>query len=214
MLKVKNDNIMIIKGEDGSFSYVGVRPNGKPLILPVATEGVDVDIQRRQTYAVLAFTVTTGAYGEAVIAKYFDLENTPMYDGVTDYTPGGYHKFTTTKIDKYVPSQALIDAQNGIFKVYDDNGTFIHIITDKNGDFVPAVYQFRLTIPITHADTAELSPKDYIYDLIIYMGELTPDEILAQQGLKDNQDFPLKKITSKLQLIEQHTFTLGGSNNV
>ena len=214
MLKVKNDNISIARGEDGTFRYTGIRPNGKPIILPVAPEGVNVDIGNRKTYAIVAFTVKTGLYGEIVLAKYFDLESTPMYDGVTDYTPGGYHKFTSTKIEPYVPSQAILDAQNGIFKVYNDNGTFVHIITNKNGEFVPAVYQFTFNIPIYHADTQSLAAKDYVYDLLLYMGTLTNDEILAQQGLKENNDFPLKLVANKVQLISAHTFTLEESNNV
>jgi hypothetical protein len=214
MLKVKNDNISIARGEDGAFQYVGVRPNGKPVILPVATDGLDTDISARKTYAVLAFTVKTGIYGDKVIEKYFDLEDKPMYDGKTDYTPGGYHKFTSAKIEDYVPSQALLDAQNGVFKVYNDNGTFVHIITTKDGEFEPAVYQFKFSIPIYFADTAELAPKDYVYDLLVYLGELTNDEILAMQGLQENYEFPLKNIHNKIQLMPAHMFTVEESNNV
>ena len=214
MLKTKNDNIIIARGEDGAFQYVGVKPNGKPIILPVASEGLDVGLNNRKTYAVAAFTVKTGLYGDIVIAKYFDLESQPMYDGVTDYTPGGYHKFTSTKIEAYVPSQAILDAQNGEFKVYNDNGTFVHIITTADGQFVPAVYQFKFSIPVYFDDTANLPAKDYIYDLLLYMGELTDEEILAMEGHGDNAEFPLKRVNSKLQLMPVHTFTLEESSNV
>ena len=213
MLRTKNDNIIIARGEDGAFTYTGLRRNGKPFILPVAPD-LDKPVSQRKSYAILAFTVKTGIYEDTVIEKYFDLEDSPMYDGVTDYTPGGYHKFTSTKVEKYVPSQALLDAQNGVFKVYDDNGTFIHIITDKNGEFVPAQYQFKLSIPISHNDTVNLPAKEYVYDLILYTGELSNDELLAMEGLKTNLKFPLKKVLSKTQLIELHTFTLEDSNNV
>lgn len=214
MLKLKNDNISIARGEDGAFQYIGIRPNGKPVILPVATDGIDTDIGNRKTYAAAAFTVKTGLYGDKVIEKYFDLEDKPMYDGVTDYTPGGYHKFTSTKIEKYVPSQALLDAQNGEFKVYDDNGTFIHIITTKDGELVPALYQFKFSIPIYFSDTAELAAKDYVYDLLVYMGKLTNDEIMAMQGLKENNAFPFEQVNHKIQLMPTHMFTLEESNNV
>lgn len=214
MLTVKNNNLTLTRGESGQFIYNGITKDGIPLILPPKIDPVDTPVGLRKDYAVLAFTVRTAPLGDIVIEKYFDLEAPPMYDGVTDYTPGGYRKFTSIAVEPYVASQALAEAEQGIFKVYNDNGTFVHIIKNRNDELVKAKYEFKLSLPIEHDDTANLKVKQYVYDLIIYYGSLTDAEIASMTGDKPNYDFPIREVFVKHTIVDTHEFNVEDSNNV
>ena len=213
MLTVKNNNITIVKGQSCQFMYTGIAKSGKPFILPPSVDESGTPPDLRRDYAVLAFTVRTAPLGDIVIQKYFDLESYPMYDSVTDYARGGYRKFSTINIEPYIASKALEDARAGIFKVYDDNGVFVHILIDKNGNFVPTKYNFKLVLPIDYTDTADLDVKQYVYDLTIYYGELSSKELEAMYGGPENHDFPLKKVFVKETVLDIRQFNVRDSNN-
>ena len=202
-----------MRGQSCSFSYNGIQKDGTPFILAPSIDELNTAVENRRDYTVLAFTIKTTTLGDVVLEKYFDLEAPPMYDGKTDYTPRGYHKFTNTTIEPYIASKALEEAQAGIFKVYNDNGTYVHIATDINGDFYVSRYGFKLTVPIEHSDTAELKSKEYVYDLILYYGKLTEEEIKSTDE-SPNFNFPLDKVELKNTLISPHKFILEDSNNV
>lgn len=212
---VKNNIIKLPRGESAQFAYQGVQKSGEPYILPPKTHP-SLSLSERIDYAILAFTVSTGTNGEIVLEKYYDLEAPPMYNGKTDYTPGGYHKFTQIAIEEFVASSALEDAAAGKFKVYKDSktGGFVHVITNKDGEFEIVPYEFRLVLSIEHSDTVNLNPKEYLYDLTAYFGELTKAEIDAMDSGEQLPGFPLKRIAIKDVFIKTQNFVLEDSNNV
>ena len=210
---IKNNMIKLPRGETAQFAYTGIQQSGEPYILPPK---LNIPLIERTDYAALAFTVTTGINGDIVLEKYYDLEAPPMYNGKTDYTPGGYHKFTQIKIEEYVASAALDDYNAGRFKVYKDpaTGAFVHIIKNKDGELEVAPYEFKLTLSFGHSDTVNLNAKEYLYDIAVYFGELTDDEI----AMIDSDDvvlgFPFKQVSAKEVFIKTQKLVLEDSSNV
>lgn len=212
---IKNNVIKLPRGESCQFAYQGVQKTGEPYILPPKIHE-DVEVAKRVDYATLAFTVTTGTNGEIVLEKYYDLEAPPMYNGKTDYTPGGYHKFTQAVIEDFDSYEAALnDFNSGKYKVYKTaEGAFVHIITNKDATNELAPYEFRLILSIEHTDTVNLNSKEYLYDLTVYFGELTDAEVAAVQTGDTVAGFPLKRIAIKDVFIKTQKFILEDSNNV
>lgn len=216
---VKNNIIKLPRGETGTFKYCGIQRSGEPYILSPMVHP-DRATADRIDYAVLAFIVKTGTNGDIVLEKYYDLEAAPMFDGKTDYTRHGYHKFTSSIIDtetlKSGVSAALDEASNGIFKVYKDpiTGGFVHVITTKDGSLELAPYSFNVVLSIDYNDTIELEPKEYIYELVAYFGNLTDAEITAMDTGDILTGFPLKSVVVKDVFINVQKFILEDSNNV
>lgn len=208
-MKVKNNNITIVRGETAMLKYLGVRRDGTPYILaPIAD--TSIQLKDRRDYAVLAFTVKTAAFGEEALAIYCDLENEPMYDGYTDYTPNGFHKF----VQQTAVEASVVSDITDVNKVYMLNEQYFTRITNDNCDIVP--YKFALNIPLTWQDTERLEPKEYTYDLTLYYGQLTDAEYnkLINPSAPDPSGFPLKEVTVKIPLITAHKFIVEESNNV
>lgn len=198
------------------ITYAGVKSNGEPFILPVTTD-LDEPLKGRATYAILAFTVKTAVYGEIVIEKYMDLEDAPMYDGETDFSKGGYHKFTSQVIEDTEEVSTVIDNPGKVYKLKSDQDfTYSTSITLEDGTTKVARYSFEVSIPIEYEDTADLEPKEYVYDLILYFGYLRDEEIKSLEGktYRFVSGFPLKTVTAKFPLITLHKFIIGDSNNV
>ena len=214
MLTVKNNNITVVRGETSMLKYTAVRRNGMPYILAPRVSGVS-ELKDRRDYAILAFTVKTSAYGDIVLAKYFDLEAPPMYDGVTDYSDGGLHKFVTSEIVTVSDLSDVVDFD----KVYNIESTNSYLTRIKKHDGTSEIkcYQFKLAIPFTWTELEKLESKEYIYDLTLYYGQLTDTELAAING-EDviTNEFPLQQndYLVKIPLVKVHKFIVEESNNV
>jgi hypothetical protein len=213
MLKVKNDNITVARGETSMLTYTGVKRNGAPYMLAPRIPGI-TDLKDRKDYAVLAFTVRTSAYGEIALAKYFDLEAPPMYEGVTDYSSYGFHKFTTQEIIEVTELSEVTEYD----KLYHLTGTesYVTRILKNDGTSVIKHYRFELQIPFIWDELEKLEPKEYVYDITLYYGQLTPNELLAMVGLAESDGFPLVQDINlvKIPLVTLHKFIVEDSNNV
>jgi hypothetical protein len=198
------------------LTYTGVKQNGEPYILPVAGD-LHKPLDERKTYAILAFTVKTAVYGDTVIEKYMDLEDTPMYDGESDISKGGYHKFISQVIESTDAVSTIIDNPGKVYKLKSGQDfTYSTLITLEDGTTKVVRYSFDVSIPIEYEDTADLEPKEYVYDLILYFGELSNAELTSLQNDRYIfvKGFPLKTVTAKVPLITVHKFIVGDSNNV
>lgn len=211
MLTVKNNHITVSKGETSMLQYIGVKRNGEPYILaPQVQQGTP--LADRKDYAVLALTIRTSIFGDIVLAKYFDLEAEPMYDGVTDYSQYGLHKFTSQKINTI---SDLADIEEN--QVYKYNDTFVVAIQNSMGQREIKTYQFKLQMPFTWMELEKLESKEYLYDIILYYGALTDEYIEARaNNLDDPEGFPLKLDANlvKIPLVKPHKFIVEESNNV
>lgn len=206
MLTVKNNNIYVTRGETSALVYEAVKRNGEPYILaPLINR--DVEAAGRVDHAVLAFTIKTGAFGQIVLAKYLDLESPPMYDGKSDYIPGGWHKFKTQKVQVVSQPSDMTDP----LVVYKHQDTYYTLIFTKNNILEAVPYRFRITIPFTWKELESLEPAEYTYDITLYYGVLTAEELAGQ-----NTGFPLEQDINlvKIPLVTPHKFTVGDSNNV
>lgn len=213
---IRNNNILLSRGETGMLTYTGVKQNGEPYILPVAGD-LDKPLNERKTYAILAFTVKTAVYGDTVLEKYMDLEDAPMYDGETDISKDGYHKFTSQVIEDTEEVSTVIDNPGKVYKLKSDQDfTYSTSITLEDGTTKVARYSFDVSIPIEYEDTADLEPKEYVYDLILYFGTLSDAELasLRNDRYVFVKGFPLKEVSAKVPLLTVHKFTIGDSNNV
>ena len=216
MLTIRNNNISLSRGETGTYTYTGIKKNGEPFILPVAND-LNETLEKRNTYAILAFTVKTAAYGETVIEKYFDLEDSPMYNGKSDMSKGGYHKFISQIIEETTEPSVIRSNPGKVYKLIDgEKFTYATAIRLENGTLGIVEYSFVVNIPIEYEDTDKLEPKEYTYDLNLYFGELTPEEIASLRGISYEyvNGFPLKRVVAKIPLLTPHKFILGDSNNV
>jgi hypothetical protein len=211
MLKVKNSNIWLTRGETNMLSYTAVRRDGKPYILAPAANLLSALVDR-QDYAILAFTVRTAVYGDIVLEKYFDLESAPMYNGVTDLTTGGFHKFSSQDI---VPATNLSDVVQ-FNKVYLLDGTYVTRVKKSDGSNKVVPYSFKIQIPFFWSDTEKLETKEYIYDLTLYYGALVPEVSTNWPSRDTYTKFPLQEnaVLVKIPLIPPHKFTVEDSNNV
>ena len=213
---IRNNNISLSRGETGMLTYTGVKQNGEPYILPVADD-LHKPLNERKTYAILAFTVKTAVYGDTVIEKYMDLEDTPMYDGESDISKGGYHKFISQVIENTDAVSTIIDNPGKVYKLKSGQDfTYSTLIVLEDGTTKVVKYSFDVSIPIEYEDTADLEPKEYVYDLILYFGELSNAELTSLQNDRYIfvKGFPLKTVTAKVPLITVHKFIVGDSNNV
>lgn len=206
MLTVKNNNIYVTRGETSALTYEVVKRTGEPYILaPMINK--DLPVEERVDYAVLAVTIKTGAFGQIVLAKYLDLESPPMYDGMSDYLPGGWHKFKTQKVQ----SVSQISDMTETDVVYKYQDTYYTIILTKHETQQLVPYRFKILIPFTWKELEALEPAEYTYDISLYYGKLTKDELAGK-----SVDFPLEQDIRlvKIPLLTPHKFTVGDSNNV
>jgi hypothetical protein len=206
MLTVKNNNIYVTRGETSALTYEVVKRSGEPYILaPMIDKSLPVE--DRVDYAVLAFTIKTGAFGQIVLAKYLDLESPPMYDGMSDYLPGGWHKFKTQRVQSV--SQLSDMTETDLVYKYQD--AYYTVILTKHGTRQTVPYRFKILIPFTWKDLEALEPAEYTYDITLYYGKLTAEELAGK-----NNDFPLEQDArlAKIPLVTPHKFTVGDSNNV
>jgi hypothetical protein len=215
MLRVKNQNIYITRGETAALEYEAVRRDGIPYILePIVDKSIS--LEERKDYAVLALTVKTGANGEIVLAKYLDLEAPPMYEGASDYTKFGFHKFRLRDV-QHVSVLPTVPNLDVVYKVDGLDGYWVYItnanVTDKNKY---RQYRFKMNIPFLWYDTAKLDPKEYVYDINLYYGKLKPEQIAAIRNEASYDGFPLVEDETliKIPLVSVHNFIVEDSNNV
>lgn len=217
MLKVKNNNIAFAKGESVCLEFQIVMNNGVPFIMPPLDNNIGI----------LALTVRSGISDDIVLAKYLDLTSTPIYSGYMDITPNGYCKFLSQKplefgtIDQMyseygyypgpngvntneTPSQSELSNRNYIAYCLQTGYYYCYVnISETDGRVV--IYTFEFELPIFPDETKLLDTKEYVYDLCAYLGE-------RKDYIQDNE-FPLKNIQWKLQLLGQHKLILEDSNN-
>lgn len=175
------------------------------------------ELQKAVDFPVCALTVKSGSYDSIVLAKYLNLSAPPMYEGVSDYSLGGYNKFTTDDIyetgtTSVLNSTVKTDIDKGIYRVYHSvsgNRDIYEIAVLTANDYRILSYVFSVIVPINFDDTEMLESKEYVYDVIAYIGTLKNPGVLSS----DYNDFPFSKITFKRELIQPHKFVLKDSNN-
>lgn len=215
MLRVKNQNIYITRGETATLEYEAVRRDGAPYILaPIIDK--QKPLAERNDYAVLALTVKTGVNGEIVLAKYLDLEAPPMYDGYTDYSDFGLHKFRLQEIQNANEVSSTINT-DVVYKIAGIDGYCVRITNDKLTNFADKLkqYRFKLNILFSWYETANLDPKEYVYDINLYYGKLKEDQISAMMHDLEYNEFPFIEDDSliKIPLVLPHTFVVEDSYN-
>ena len=178
-------------------------PNGYSITL----HNQEIDI------STLVFTVRDNEYGRVVLQKILNMHSAITQNRKTDYTFGGWCKFNTNEIlhvDKLEDIAEVLYAKYnlGIHCLAESGGKYYHLIIDKTGMLSVELYEFSISIPITHADTAKLESKGYTYDLIAYQG--IADDSIFDDGC---DTLGYKDIYWKRELITPHNFTIGDSHN-
>lgn len=175
------------------------------------------ELQKAAEFPVCALTVKSGSYDAIVLAKYLNLSAPPMYEGHSDYSLGGYNKFTTDEIYETgttsVPNSIVkADIDKGIYKIYHSksgNRDIYELAILTANDYRIVSYVFNVIVPINFDDTEMLESKEYIYDVIAYIGMLKNPDVLSS----DYKDFPFSKVMFKRELIQPHKFVLKDTNN-
>lgn len=176
-----------------------------------------MELQKAAEFPVCALTVKSGSYDSIVLAKYLNLSAPPMYEGHSDYSLGGYNKFTTDEIYETgttsVPNSIVkADIDKGIYKIYHSksgNRDIYELAILTANDYRIVSYVFNVIVPINFDDTEMLESKEYIYDVIAYIGTLKNPDVLSS----DYKDFPFSKVMFKRELIQPHKFVLKDTNN-
>lgn len=159
---------------------------------------------------IVVFSVYAGSSNSVVLQKILNMNSYMTINGVTDYSAGGWNKFTTAKITK-VDSQdeifsVLSEAMNsGELIVVQHEDMYYQLMNTKTGLDIGA-YDFSLSVPLDSSDTDTLQPRNYTYDVTVYKGVVAgelfeKDELLFEKGYW------------KRQLVSPHTFTIGDSQN-
>lgn len=162
----------------------------------------------------IVFTVRSSLYDSIVLQKIINTHGAITQDGATDYIFGGWNKFTSNTI--YIENNSLSNLydklieehENGVIRLGKFKDNYYHLVRSKSGSYDIKPYEFSITIPIEHIDTANLEAKGYTYDIIAYKGE-------ANEKLFDDlcNCLGYDKIYWKRELIPPHNFTIGDSNN-
>lgn len=164
--------------------------------------------------SVLALTVRAGSSGRIVLQKYLNLCSPITTEGKTDYIPFGWNQFTSQDV--------LSVATPGLAKEEYDKGNIrvVYMEVDKsfwkysrfisNGVANTVLpYEFDIILPLLADDTDSLEVAEYQYDLICYQGIIKGAEVFDESF----EDFPLKKVLWKKELIEPNALIIGDSNN-
>ena len=163
-------------------------------------------------FSLCALTIRAANYDKIVTAKYLNLHSSIMQNGKTDYTLYGWNKFTTQDILESDTVENLLIAlmekyKSGIIQVGKVGESYYHLTIDKQLVFALKPYIFEFSIPLSYEDTCNLEPGEYTYDLIAYQGEIKGPEIY------DSDEFPLKMVYWKKELIGPHKSIIGDSHN-
>jgi hypothetical protein len=134
-----------------------------------------------------------------------------MQESQTDYTCGGWNKFSTYSIiesdsEVQLKSDLELAMQSGKICVGKCGDNYYHLVLLKDGTLDIRPYLFEMAIPILHEDTNTLIAKEYVYDLILYNG--TANDIMF-----NTDSFLYDDIVYKKELIEPNTLILGDTNN-
>lgn len=209
---VPEDKLVYLKGTN--FIYLS---GGQVNLNPYKSGTTGTDIQKATNFSTCAFTVRSGSYDDIVIEKYMNLEAPPMYSGYTDYSLGGYHKFTsqdiietgTTSLDKVT---AVNDIKAGKFAVYHskaDGKNIYQTVALQANDVQVVPYVFNVMLMLNFEDTENLEAKEYVYDVIAYLGRLSSSNVISSAY----KGFPYNKVSWKKELIRPHKFVLEDTNN-
>jgi len=218
MLKINKQNISFTRGENINLDISIYDTDGQPFILPAIPSNLP------DLVCMMAFTIRSGTYDDIVATKYLDITNSNIViNKVIDYSAKGFNKFSTqdiTEVDTlddvedyfgYVvpieaPTDEQIEHRYTVVKCKADNQYYFWVsptIDPEDNNGVIGLYYFDINIPFLFNDTANLEAKEYIYDLIAYIGcKKTVEE-----------DFPLETVYWKKELITPHKFVLEDSNN-
>jgi hypothetical protein len=285
MLKIKNGNIFVTKGQSATVSLKIWNEDGTPFILPFGTgkaslhayaecaqsdgkyfysfynpikdgtfkfessgtvsyttpsgtrtvAGVSVEISEIVTHlmsdtplvsitfstspleiladsydaTVVVFAVYAGSSNSVVLRKILNMNSYMTTASVTDYSAGGWNKFTkdaVTEVTDYdqVYSALTAAANEGEVIVVKNNDKYYHLSNTKAGMQI-GVYNFALVVPLDSSDTDRLESRNYTYDVAVYKG--------ISKELFENDIPNFESGYWKKQLVVPHTFTIGDSQN-
>lgn len=158
---------------------------------------------------VLVFAVYAGSSDSVVLRKILNMNSYITTNGVTDYSPGGWNKFTketVIEVDSYDRIYLTLSeaANNGDIIVVKFEDKYYHLANTKD-DLQIEPYDFALSIPLDSEDTDSLESRNYTYDIAAYKG--------IAKDLFENDTLSFEKGYWKKQLIIPHTFTIGDSQN-
>lgn len=192
----------MVLGETAGLNISVFDLEGKPFILPDISNVTDA-----KTYAV--FTVRAGNTDDIVLQLCMNLQDAVTYGQYTDNAPKGYNKFTSQDIDttsslvKYF-ADTHPEHKKRVVQLTSDGLFYCYGETLAQTGFI-VVYNFEISFAILPEYTKNLSAKEYVYDINLYIGEdkeeYEPDE------------FPLKTILWKRTVVTPHKFILEDTNN-
>lgn len=207
MLRVRNNNIRLVRGDTALLGFVVTDINGVPYIPPIVEELESVAMH-------VGFVIKTGIDGSIVYENYLDIKNSPIslyeVDGgklVTDDSRG-YADFATQVIKHFdtlgYAQDALNDNDTGkllVVSYSDDDGKYKYITLLKNGtnNYV-CTYEFNIGLQIESENTIKLYTQNYVYDVSLLIGPEVTDK-------------PIQDIWYKQTLIPTHNFIVEDSIN-
>lgn len=159
----------------------------------------------------LVFTVRAGKYDDIVLCKVLNMYSYITQNGITDYTLGGWSKFTTSQIlerGSFVDLNEALrsDPLYGRSRLGKVGDNYYHVAMEKTGSTILKPYSFDIILPLDSKDTENLEPKEYTYDLIAYYGYV--DSVIFNNDAALYTDIQWKK-----ELVKPHKFIIGDSNN-
>ena len=157
--------------------------------------------------SVVVFSVYAGSDNSVVLRKILNMNSYMMSDNNTDYSAGGWNKFTSTEVivadDLNEALQSAVNNGESIVVKLSDTDNYYQYINTKNGPAL-APYSFAFTIPLNSGDTESLPARNYTYDVVAYKGT-------AAGALFENDELLFRKGYWKKELVKPHIFTIGDS---
>lgn len=217
MLRVRNGNVSIGRGETGFLRVSAIRSDGTPYVLPPLPR--EDDFQDLKAYLRLGIDTDTFV-ADHVVDAMCDLTE-PMkctvlatipFSAATDYpigtfvdNPGavtigdntynkGFACFETEEIiDKKVSELASNTVVNQVYHDTEKNLYWCAMKVDAN-TVLAVTYEFNLSIAITNEMLQHLPSQWYVYDICVLMGLTDSDKITDLQY--------------KQMIVPRHTWTI------
>lgn len=221
MLRVRNGNVSIGRGETGVLRVSAIRSDGTPYVLPPLPR----DENFNEFKAFLRLGINTDTYeSDYLIASLCDLTN-PMATQVllavgtnaTNYPAGtlvnnpgivkvnnaeyakGFACFESENIvDKKVSELASDTNTNRIYHDVDSGIYWCAMQADSN-TILAVTYDFTLGIAITSGMAQLLPAQRYVYDVCVLIGPVENDY--------------LRELQYKQIIVGRHTWTIGENTN-
>lgn len=216
MLRVRNGNVSIGRGETGFLRVSAIRSDGTPYVLPPLPR--EDDFQGLKAYLRLGIDTDTFV-ADHVVDAMCDLTEpmkctvlatvpiaAPEYPiGTFVDNPGavtvgdntynkGFTCFETEEItDKNISTLSLSTPTNQVYHDTEKNLYWCAMKTDTN-IMLAVTYEFNLSVAITNETLQYLPSQRYVYDICILMGLTNGDKIIDLQY--------------KQMIVSRHTWTI------